>query len=81
MIRLRAIRPQPEHTDDIAQLVAACAEQGYDVPPSVAEWAWRQYSALFNALWLGRGLRSSQKLAAIVLRYCEPDVTVYPEGS
>jgi hypothetical protein len=73
VIRLRAARPQPEYPEDVAQLVAACVAQGYEVSPGVAEWAWRQYSALFNTCWLGLGLRSPDKLVAIMLRYCEPE--------
>ena len=73
MIKLKREDNQGPFTypEDVARIVAAMGEAGYEISPHDAEWAWEKWSDSMCASWL-RLDRDPGVVVAAVLEYMDP---------
>lgn len=70
----RLIRPAEKirYPEDVARLVSAANDAGYEISDTVAQWAWEEYSHCeCCAGWLGLRNETDENLVEILLRYLE----------
>ena len=69
----RLVQPMPDtvyndYSDDVARLVRAARAAGYLVTPIDAFVAWRGYSEMYDAGWLGMDRMPDDELVKVLTR-------------